>query len=156
MILEEFLAKNFSDLLKSKRLVEMHKVGDPRYFKFHRVLGHRTSKYFIWQEKILRLLSEGKIIIDQDGKEKANNASLAPNQKKCCRSSSIPNTTFLRFGNLVPIKVGIPRKTPEDSKRYTTTMKLNLMVELLLLIRSGEIKESFGYNFLRQEEKRMM
>ena len=57
------------------------------------------------------MLSEGKIIIDQDETAKANHSSVAPNQKKFSRSSSIPNTTILRFRSLAPIEVDVPRKT---------------------------------------------
>ena len=60
-------------------------------------------------------VSEGKIFIDKDEKAEANHASITPNQKKCSRSSLIPNTTFLQFGSLVPIEVDIRRKNPEGS-----------------------------------------
>ncbi|KAK4716455.1 hypothetical protein R3W88_014793 [Solanum pinnatisectum] len=36
---------------------------------------------------------------------RANHASVAPNQKKCSRSQSMPNTTFLQFGSLTPIEI---------------------------------------------------
>ena len=72
MILEKLLAKNVIDLPESKRTEEMNKVGDPRYCKFHRVLGHPTSKCFILKEKVMMLVSEGKIIIDQDETTEAN------------------------------------------------------------------------------------
>ncbi|KAG5630505.1 hypothetical protein H5410_002222 [Solanum commersonii] len=35
------LAKKVIDLPESKRPEEINKVGDPRYCKFHRILGHR-------------------------------------------------------------------------------------------------------------------
>jgi len=109
MILDELLAKKVIDLPESKRPEEINKVGDPRYCKFHRVLGHPTSKCFILKEKIMMLVSEGKIIIDQDETTEENHASVAPNQKKCSRS------TFLKFGSLTPIEVDFPRKTLEGS-----------------------------------------
>ncbi|KAH0781663.1 hypothetical protein KY290_001261 [Solanum tuberosum] len=83
MIIDELLAKKVIDLPESKRPEEINKVGDPRYCKFHRVLGHPTTE--------------------------ANHASVAPNQKKCSRS------TFLQFGSLTPIEVDFPRKTLEGS-----------------------------------------
>ncbi|KAH0706244.1 hypothetical protein KY285_010749 [Solanum tuberosum] len=109
MILDELLAKKVIDLPESKRPEEINKVGDPRYCKFHRVLGHPTSKCFILKEKIMMLVSEGKIIIDQDETTEANHASVAQNQNKCSRS------TFLQFGSLTPIEVDFPRKTLEGS-----------------------------------------
>ena len=81
MILEELLTKKVINLPESKRPEEINKVGDPRYCKFHRVLGHPTSKCFILKEKVMMLVSEGKIIIDQDEFAEANHASVAPNQR---------------------------------------------------------------------------
>ena len=63
----------------------------------------------------MMLVSEGKIIIDQDKTVEANHASVAPNRKKCSRSPSVPNATFLQFGSLAPVKVDVPRKNPEGS-----------------------------------------
>ncbi|WMV54808.1 hypothetical protein MTR67_048193 [Solanum verrucosum] len=57
----------------------------------------------------MMLVSEGKIIIDQDNKAEANHASVAPNQKKCSRS------TFLQFESFTPIEGYFPRKTLEGS-----------------------------------------
>ncbi|KAH0748540.1 hypothetical protein KY290_027772 [Solanum tuberosum] len=109
MILDELLAKKVIDFPESKRPKEINKVGDPRYCKFHHVLGHPMSKYFILKEKIMMLVSEGKIIIDQDETTEANHSSVAPNQKKCLRF------TFLQFGSLTLVEVDLPRKTPEGS-----------------------------------------
>ena len=63
MILNELLDKKVIDIYESKRPDEINKVGDPRYCRFHRVLGHLVSKCFILKEKIMMLVSEGKIII---------------------------------------------------------------------------------------------
>ncbi|KAH0781243.1 hypothetical protein KY290_000841 [Solanum tuberosum] len=91
------------------------KVGDPGYCKFHRVLGHPTSKCFILKEKIMMLVSEGKIIIDMDETREGNHAGVASNQKKCSRSQIMPNTLFLLFGSFTLAEVEFPRKTPQSS-----------------------------------------
>lgn len=108
MILDEFVFKKVINLHESKSLKEINKVGDP--CKFHRVLGHRTSKCFILKEKIMMLVSEGKLIIYQDEIAEENHANVAPNKNKWSSSPSIPNTTFLRFGSLTHIEVDVPRK----------------------------------------------
>ena len=79
MILDELLAKKVIDLPESKRLEEINKVNDPKYFRFHCVLEHPASKCFILKEKIMMLVSDGTIIIDMDKTSKANHASLLPN-----------------------------------------------------------------------------
>ncbi|XP_015169872.1 uncharacterized protein [Solanum tuberosum] len=134
MILDEFLAKKVINLPESKRPEETNKIGGPRYCKLHRVFGHPTSKCFILKEKIMMLVSEGIIIIDQDDKAEANHASVAPNQKKCSRS------TFLQFGSLTPIEGYFPRKTLEGSLEIDTTKKIKLMVGVC----TNDTKESKG------------
>ncbi|KAG5586543.1 hypothetical protein H5410_046977 [Solanum commersonii] len=115
LILDEFLAKKVIDLLESKRPEEINKVGDPKYCKFHRTLGHPTSKCFILKEKIMMLVSEGKIIINMDETAEANHASVASNQKKRSRSQIMPNTISLLFGSFTPVEIDFPRKIPEGS-----------------------------------------
>ncbi|KAH0686101.1 hypothetical protein KY284_016654 [Solanum tuberosum] len=82
MILDELLPKKVIDLPESKRPEEINKVGDPKYCKFHRVVGHPTSKCFILKEKIMMLVSEGKINIDMDETTEANHASVSLNEEK--------------------------------------------------------------------------
>ncbi|KAH0725031.1 hypothetical protein KY284_000896 [Solanum tuberosum] len=115
MILDELLAKKVIDLPKLKRPEEINKVGDLRYCKFHRVLGHPTSKCFILKEKIMMLVSEGKIIIDMDETTEENHASVVSNQKKCSKSQIMPNTISLQLGSFTPVEVDFPMKTPEGS-----------------------------------------
>ena len=115
MILEELLAKKVINLPESKRLEEINKVDDPRYCNFDRVLGHRTTKCFILKGKIMMLVSEGKLTIDQDETAEENHSSVAQNQKKFSRSSSTPNTTFIKFESLAPIEVDFLRITIEVS-----------------------------------------
>ncbi|KAK4733917.1 hypothetical protein R3W88_008178 [Solanum pinnatisectum] len=66
-------------------------------------------------EKIMMLVSEGKIIIDMDETLEANHASVAPNQTKCSRSQIMPNTISLQFKSFTPIEVDFPKKTFEGS-----------------------------------------
>ncbi|KAK4706253.1 hypothetical protein R3W88_034198 [Solanum pinnatisectum] len=99
IILDELLAKKVIDLPESKRPEQINKVGDPKYCKFHRVLGHPTRK----------------IIIDMDEIMEANQFSVAPNKKKCSRSQIMPNTISLQFGSYTHIEVDFPKKTSEGS-----------------------------------------
>ncbi|XP_075111836.1 uncharacterized protein LOC142181985 [Nicotiana tabacum] len=114
-ILDELLDKKVIDLLESKRPEEIGKVGDPKYCKFHRVISHPTEKCFVLKEKIMVLVSEGKIIIDMDKIAKANHATIALNEKKCSKLHNVSSTTFLQFGSFDPIEVDLPRKTLEGS-----------------------------------------
>ncbi|XP_075084998.1 uncharacterized protein LOC142168239 [Nicotiana tabacum] len=73
-ILDELLTKKVIDLPESKSPEEIGKFGDPKHCKFHRVISHPTEKCFILKEKIMALVSEGKIIIDMDEIAEANHA----------------------------------------------------------------------------------
>ena len=104
----------------------------------------------------MMLVSEGKIIINQDETVEANHASIAPNQTKCSMSLSILNTTFLRFGSLAPIAVDVPRKTLEGSLEIDNHKESEVDYGLRLLVRSGDIKQFSGYDFLKQKQQGMM
>lgn len=80
---------------KSIRLVTLNTANS--------IVSLDRSKRFILKEKIMILVSEGKIIIVQDETAEANNASVETNQQKCSRLLFMPNTTFLRFGSLALI-----------------------------------------------------
>ncbi|OIT31183.1 hypothetical protein A4A49_55384, partial [Nicotiana attenuata] len=114
-ILDELLGKKVIDLPESKRLEEIGKVGDPKYCKFHRVISHPTEKCFVLKEKIMALVSEGKIIIDMDETAEANHASIALKEKKCSKLHNVSSTNFLQFGSFEPVEVVLPRKTLEGS-----------------------------------------
>ncbi|OIS96953.1 hypothetical protein A4A49_50530 [Nicotiana attenuata] len=114
-ILDELLGKKVIDLLESKRPEEIGKVGDPKYCKFHRVISHPTEKCFVLKEKIMALVSEGKIIIDMDETAEANHASIALKEKKCSKLHNVSSTAFLQFGSFEPVEVVLPRKTLEGS-----------------------------------------
>ncbi|KAG5631246.1 hypothetical protein H5410_002963 [Solanum commersonii] len=91
MILDKLLAKKFVDLSKSMRSKEINNIGDPKYYKFHRVLGHLTSKCFILKEKIIirnrqvvlrkRLPQTGEIRSDMDQLHPSKSIKPCINQK---------------------------------------------------------------------------
>ncbi|OIT19444.1 hypothetical protein A4A49_55051, partial [Nicotiana attenuata] len=114
-ILDELLDKKVIDLPESKRPEETGKVGDPKYCKFHRIISHPTEKCFVLKEKIMALVSEGKIIIDMDETAKANHASIALKEKKCSKLHNMSSTASLQFGSFEPVEVDLPRKNLEGS-----------------------------------------
>ncbi|KAG5614850.1 hypothetical protein H5410_014674 [Solanum commersonii] len=75
-IFNELLTNKVIALPESKRLEESNKVDDPMYCKFHRIIIHHTTKCFILKEKIMILVREGKIIMD-DGETAATNHASA-------------------------------------------------------------------------------
>ncbi|KAH0642340.1 hypothetical protein KY285_033206 [Solanum tuberosum] len=75
-ILDELLTKKVIALPESKRPKESNKFDDPMYCKFHRIISHHTTKCFILKEKIMTLVREGNIIIDDDETAETNHASV--------------------------------------------------------------------------------
>lgn len=73
---DELLAKKVIVLPESKRPEEINKVNDSKYCKFHCIIGRLMEKCFLLKEKIMTLISKGKIIIDIDETVDANHASI--------------------------------------------------------------------------------
>lgn len=115
MILDELLAMNIIDLSKSKRLNEINKVNNPKYYKFHHVICHLIEKYFILKERIMTLVSEGKIIIYMNKMMDTNHAYMVANEKKFLMSQTMSSTILLHFENFKLVEVDIPRRSPEGS-----------------------------------------
>ncbi|PIN26241.1 hypothetical protein CDL12_01008 [Handroanthus impetiginosus] len=61
-IFDELLARRLIELPQSKRLEEMGKTNDPKYCKYHRVVSHPIEKCFVFKDKIMSLVQEGKIL----------------------------------------------------------------------------------------------
>ncbi|PHU14001.1 putative pectin methyltransferase QUA2 [Capsicum chinense] len=103
------------DLSESKRPDEINNINDPKYCKYHRVVGHPTGKFFILKEKIMMLVSEGKIIIDVDEIVEANHSSIIPKKKECSMLQTMTSSIFLQFRSFDPVEVDFPRKTLKGS-----------------------------------------
>ncbi|KAH0754177.1 hypothetical protein KY290_024447 [Solanum tuberosum] len=124
-ILDELLTKKVIALPESKRPKESNKVDDPMYCKFYRIIGHHTTKCFILKEKIMTLVREGKIIIDDTKTAKINHASVKLDHKKdsiskVLRPVVLPKIEeyfiILQFGSFEPVKVSALKKTTNTSK----------------------------------------
>ncbi|KAK4740182.1 hypothetical protein R3W88_003879 [Solanum pinnatisectum] len=112
-ILNKLLTKKVIVLPKSKRPKESNKVDYPMYFKFHRIIGHHTTKCFILKEKIMTLVREGKIIIDDGETAETNHAKVL----RLVASPKIEkDVIILQFGSIEPIKVSALKKTTNTSK----------------------------------------
>ncbi|KAK4706198.1 hypothetical protein R3W88_033611 [Solanum pinnatisectum] len=61
---------------------QSNKVDDPMCCKFLRIIIHHTTKFFILKEKIMILIREGKIIMDNGETTATNHASAKLNPKK--------------------------------------------------------------------------
>lgn len=51
-------------LPKPKKLTEANKVNYPKYYKFHRLLGHTLQECFVFKDKFQELLDKKIVEID--------------------------------------------------------------------------------------------
>ncbi|XP_051132648.1 uncharacterized protein LOC127252498 [Andrographis paniculata] len=65
-IFDDLLRENLVELPNSKRPEKAGKVDDPRYCKYHRVIGHLIHNCFIFKDKVMELVREGKITLEDD------------------------------------------------------------------------------------------
>ncbi|KAK2982876.1 hypothetical protein RJ640_019465, partial [Escallonia rubra] len=122
-ILDFLLEKGIIELPESKRPEESGRVNEPRYCKYHRILGHKTEKCFILKELIMNLAKKGKIELDIDGVEESNHASVISSDVTPSKGPNTLNNILtmgaqmmtIQFGTLNPVKVQLPQNISEAS-----------------------------------------
>ncbi|KAM1570264.1 hypothetical protein TB1_034794 [Malus domestica] len=60
-MLDDLLEKKVIELPECKRPKEMNRTKDPKYCKYHRIVGHHVGKCFILKELIMKLAQQGRI-----------------------------------------------------------------------------------------------
>ncbi|KAM1256506.1 hypothetical protein ACFX2G_031208 [Malus domestica] len=63
-MLDDLLKKKVIELPECKRPEEMNCINDPKYCKYHRIVGHHVGKCFILKELIMKLAQQGRIELD--------------------------------------------------------------------------------------------
>jgi len=94
-IFDELLQLKLIELPEMKRPDEAGKVDDPNYCKYHRLVSHPLEKCFVFKDRVMRLVREKKIVLD-DEKASSNQISIT-------------------FGSLDPIQIHIAKKHEEES-----------------------------------------
>jgi len=75
-MLDDLLEKCVIELPESKRLEEAGRTTDPKYCRYHRIVGHPLEKCITLKEYIIRLAREGRIILDLDEIVEANHVTM--------------------------------------------------------------------------------
>ncbi|KAM3007499.1 hypothetical protein FF2_031739 [Malus domestica] len=63
-MVDDLLEKKVIELPECKRPEEMNRINDPKYCKYHRIVGHHVGKCFILKELIMKLAQQGRIELD--------------------------------------------------------------------------------------------
>ncbi|XP_030934588.1 uncharacterized protein LOC115960030 [Quercus lobata] len=107
-MLDHLLELKLIELPEMKRPEEADQTNDPKYYKYHRLIGHPIEQCFVLKDKIMELAHQGKITFD-DEVATANLAMVA---------STTTFTYFtIQFGSFEPIEVKMafsPVPVPED------------------------------------------
>ena len=98
-MLDHLLELKLIELPEMKRLKEADQINDPKYCKYHRLIGHPIEQCFVLKDKIMELAHQGKIMFD-DEVATANLAMVA--------LTTISTILTIQFGSFEPIEVKVP------------------------------------------------
>ncbi|KAL0405377.1 UNVERIFIED_CONTAM: hypothetical protein Slati_3851600 [Sesamum latifolium] len=66
IIFDDLLEANLIDLPEMKRPEEAERKDDPKYCKYHRLVGHAIQDCFVFKDKVMQLARQGKISLEED------------------------------------------------------------------------------------------
>ncbi|XP_012849590.1 PREDICTED: uncharacterized protein LOC105969382 [Erythranthe guttata] len=64
-IFDDLLSLKLIELPEMKRPEEANKTDDPKYCKYHRLVGHAIHDCFVFKDKIMQLTRQGKISLEE-------------------------------------------------------------------------------------------
>ncbi|XP_057775222.1 uncharacterized protein LOC130994205 [Salvia miltiorrhiza] len=65
-IFDDLLKEGLIELPEMKQPNEAGRTDDPKYCKYHQLVGHPIHDCFIFKDKVMRLTQEGKISLEED------------------------------------------------------------------------------------------
>ncbi|KAL0350073.1 UNVERIFIED_CONTAM: hypothetical protein Sradi_4156500 [Sesamum radiatum] len=65
-IFDDLLEANLINLPEMKRPEEAERKNDPKYCKYHRLVGHVIQDCFVFKDKVMQLARQGKISLEED------------------------------------------------------------------------------------------
>ncbi|KAM1128247.1 hypothetical protein ACFX15_037537 [Malus domestica] len=96
-MLDDLLEKKVIELPECKRPEEMNRINDPKYCKYHRIVGHHVGKCFILKELIMKLAQQGRIELDLE-------------------DTAATHTTTVVFGSFDPVPF---QEMPDHARQYS-------------------------------------
>jgi hypothetical protein len=89
-IFDDLLKADLIELPEMKRPAEAGKTDDPKYCKYHRLVGHPIHDCFIFKEKVMELAHQGKITLEDDSAN-VNTVTLNDHPNGVTEIDSSPN-----------------------------------------------------------------
>ncbi|KAL0379263.1 UNVERIFIED_CONTAM: hypothetical protein Sradi_3231800 [Sesamum radiatum] len=68
-IFDDLLEANLIYLPEMKRPEEAERKDDPKYYKYHRLVGHAIQDCFVFKDKVMQLARQGKFSLEDDSAE---------------------------------------------------------------------------------------
>ncbi|KAL0448959.1 UNVERIFIED_CONTAM: hypothetical protein Slati_1452300 [Sesamum latifolium] len=65
-IFDDLLEANLIDLPEMKRPEEAERKDDPKYYKYHHLVGHAIQDCFVFKDKVMQLARQGKISLEEN------------------------------------------------------------------------------------------
>ncbi|KAH6763350.1 hypothetical protein C2S52_020783 [Perilla frutescens var. hirtella] len=105
-IFEDLLKAKLIELPKMKRPEESGRTDEPKYCKYHRLVGHPIQDCFIFKDKVMQLSRQGKISLEEDG--------------------ATTNLITLESSNMINLELGSdPHNRPLFVSGYAREQRLN-------------------------------
>ncbi|KAI3465910.1 hypothetical protein Pfo_022573 [Paulownia fortunei] len=108
-IFDDLLKENLIKLPKMKRPEEAGRVDDPKYCKYHRLVGHLIHDCFIFKDKVMQLARQGKISLEED--------------------NATANLITIEFGSTDVIMENVPRCSDDGKLDYDNNISCNMTSE---------------------------
>ncbi|KAM1520366.1 hypothetical protein ACFX1Z_023064 [Malus domestica] len=96
-MLDDLLEKKVIELPECKCPEEMNHINDPKYCKYHRIVGHHVGKCFILKELIMKLAQQGRIELDLE-------------------DTAATHATTVVFGSFDPVLL---QEMPDHARQYS-------------------------------------
>ncbi|KAI3457318.1 hypothetical protein Pfo_013981 [Paulownia fortunei] len=108
-IFDDLLKENLIELPEMKRPEEAGRVDDPKYCKYHHLVGHPIHDCFIFKDKVMQLARQGKISLEED--------------------NATANLITIEFGFTNVIMENVPRCSDDGKLDYDNNISCNMTSE---------------------------
>ncbi|KAK4407854.1 hypothetical protein Sango_0366400 [Sesamum angolense] len=65
-IFDYLVDANLIELSEMKQSKEAGQIDDPKYCKYHRLIGYSIQDFFVFKDKVMQLARQGKISLEED------------------------------------------------------------------------------------------
>ncbi|KAL0418962.1 UNVERIFIED_CONTAM: hypothetical protein Sradi_1309700 [Sesamum radiatum] len=65
-IFDDLVDANLIELSEMKQSKEAGQIDDPKYCKYHRLIGYSIQDFFVFKDKVMQLARQGKISLEED------------------------------------------------------------------------------------------